>query len=122
MVKKYADISALTKDVDLKDISAVLSKYEQLHLLTEELKKYLRELEDVTKVFMKERKWTTFTDQTTKIAVTIKNEEKKSIDIKMLEVVVNEEQMSKIIKKNKKEIIEIITKDKLARLKNYGKK
>lgn len=122
MVKSYVDISEMTKDTDIKDISSVLAKYEEIHLLTEELKKYLRELEDITKVFMKERKWTTYADQTTKVTVSIKNEEKKSIDIKMLEVVVTEEQISKIVKKNKKEIIEIITKDKLERLKQYGKK
>ena len=122
MGKQYADISDLKEGVDFEDISSVLSKYEEIHLLHLALSDYLKELEDVTKMFMNERKWTTYTDKNTKVAVTLKNTETKTVDMKMLKVIINEEQISKIVRKDKKSKIEIVTKDSIARLKNYGKK
>ena len=121
MGKPYVDISEITKDINIEDISSVLKKYEEIHLLDVALKKYLKELENMIKLFMKERKWNRYKDKSTKISVELDSIEDRTVDVKMLKVIVTEEQMSKLVKKKMKERIEIITKDKLARLVNYGK-
>ena len=121
MVKQYVDISEMKKNVNLEDISSILSKYEDIHLLSISLKKYMHELENNVKLFMKERKWTKYTDKPTKISVELESMEEKTVDVKMLKVIITDEQMSKVVKKKSNERIEIITKDKLARLVDYGK-
>lgn len=121
MRKKYVDIEPLVQGIDFNDISSILAKYEELHLLKEELVLFLTELEKDINKFMKERKWTTYKDEKTNVFVNIDSREKEVVDEKMLRVLLNEENISKVIRKVKEDKFSIITKDKFERLKKYGK-
>jgi hypothetical protein len=83
---------------------------------------FLKELEGSVSIFMKERKWTTYKDKETNIPVNIEQVESRVVDQKMLQVLLNEEQISRVVRKKKEEKISILTKDKIERLKKYGKR
>ena len=121
MRKKYVDIEALTQGVDYNDISSILAKYEEMHLLSEEIKLFLKELEKDVRAYLRERKWTDYHDEKTGIGVNIGSVEDQEVDEKMLRVLLNDEQVAKVLTKVKQDTMSIITKDKLERLKKYGK-
>lgn len=121
MVKKYEHIEGLIQDLNKDSISSVLKKYQEAHTLINELNLFIKELEDVCKVFLKTRKWTSYKDKNTKMFISIDNIETQKIDHKLLKMLLNEEQLSKVTKKVKEEKVTVITKDRLARLKQYAK-
>jgi hypothetical protein len=116
------EVEVLLEGLDENNITSVLNKWNEITTV----RKKLDELEDMlkskVKVFMKEHKWDRYTDNDSKISVTITEQKKEKVDIEMLKQILNEGQLAQIISITTFEKMLILTPESRERLKNYVRK
>lgn len=122
MVKDDMNVEILFEDFDDTDLGEVLRKYNEVSMLKNVLVEKLEILKNKIKLILKERSWNSFTDEKSKISVSVSSEQRESVNKKTLKMILNEEQYNKVITKTSFEKIMIITPKDRARLDKYARK
>jgi len=122
MIEKDADVEILFDDLDETDLGSLLKTYNEINLIKKAIEEKTEILKTKVKIFLKEKKWTQFKDEASKISVTITTQQRESVNKKTLKMILNDEQYNKVVTKTSFEKMLIITPKDRARLNKYGKK
>jgi len=119
---KESNCDILFADLVEGDIGSILRVYDQANTLNKQIEEKLEMLRDKLKVALKERKWDSFTDDKSKVSVSLSMQQRESVNKKALKMLLNEEQYNQVITKTSFERLLIVNQKDRERLKQYGKK
>lgn len=119
---KDTNVDILLEGLDDTDIGSLLRIYNDVNNVQKAIKDKIEMLSNKIKMSLKERKWDSFTDDESKISVSISFQSKQSVNKKALKMLVNDEQYNQIVTQTSHEIMLVITPKDRERLKKYGKK
>jgi hypothetical protein len=116
------DIEILLEGLDDGNISSILKKYNEIHTMKSKLEDVEEMLKTKVKIFLKERFWNKYLDETSKISLTLTTESREVIDRKILKSMLSTEQLSHIIKVEQHEKLLILTPEARERMRSFVKK
>jgi len=116
------DIEILLEGLDEGNITSILKKWNEIS----SMKKKLEDVEDMLKtkikIFLKERFWNKYLDDTTMISLTLTTEQREIIDKKQLKLVLTDTQIAQVMRTEQHEKLMILTPEARARMRTYAKK
>jgi hypothetical protein len=116
------EVQVLLEGLDETNISSLLQKYNEVHNVKTQTEKLEAMLKDKIKVYLKEREWDQYSDQRTKISVSITTGKKQTVDKTQLKIMLTDAQMAQVIRTTTFEKMMIMTPEARARLKQYAGK
>ena len=123
MVKdKYDKIRILVDDYDKESISVTLLKLQQIQTAIKQLKDFENVLSKKVKHYMKDKGWTNYTDQDTKISVSLNTDKKKLYDDDQLSRFLSKSELAMVVHLKNVETLNIIDQDTRKRLNKLIKK
>jgi len=111
----------LLEGLDEKNITSILSRWQEVNNVLSEIQKIEESLRDKIKVYLKERKWEKYKDENTNISVTISTQKRETIDKGQLKLMLSESQYAQVLRTSTFEKVTILTPEARARLNKYAK-
>ncbi len=84
MKEKDVNVEILFEGLDETDLGSILKIYNEVNLVKKALEEKTEILKNKIKIFLKEKKWTQFKDDKTKISVTLTTQQRESVNKKTL--------------------------------------
>jgi len=121
-MKTDEEVQVLLEGLDESNISSLLQKYNEVHNVKTQIEKLELMLKDKIKVYLKEREWERYTDDRSKISVSITTGKKQTVDKTQLKIMLTDAQMAQVIRTTTFEKMMIMTPEARERLKKYAGK
>lgn len=118
---KEEEIKNLLGAMDDTNISALLVKWAELAKTRNELDALDEYLRQKVKVYLKERRWERYTDESSKIAVSITTMTRESFDKVQLRILLTDSQLASVIRTTEYEKMNITTEESRNKMKNFLK-
>ncbi len=119
IIKHVEDIDVVLEGLDETNISSILNKWKEIN----EIKRKLEQLDEMLKIkvknYLKERQWTNFKDNSTKINVSLVTQKREDIDKTQLKLILTDSQFAQVIKTTTFEKLLIITPESRERMKKF---
>ena len=119
---KRPEIEILLQDLDETDLGSLLRTYHEINTVKQYIEEEIESLRLKIKIGLKERKWETFTDDKSKISVSLSTQKRESVNKTALKMLLNDDQYNQIITTTSFEKMLIITPKDRERLKKFSKK
>lgn len=120
-IKHVEDIDVILEGLDENNISSILTKWNEIS----SIRKKLDQLEEMLKIkvknYLKERRWTSFKDDSTKINVSLITQRNEIFDKAQLKLILNDAQYAQVIKTTTFEKLIIVTPESRANMKKFVK-
>ena len=116
MGKKSDKVSVMLDGLDENDISSILSKWSEITQVKKELDELEVMLRAKVRAHLKERHWTQYKDDSTKINVSISSFKRETIDKVQLKLMVTDAQYAQVLQTKTTERLTIITPEARAKL------
>jgi len=121
IIKNVEDIDVVLEGLDETNISSILGKWKEIS----SIRKKLDQLEEMLKIkvknYLKERRWTSFKDSSTKINVLLITQRNEIFDKAQLKLMLNDAQYAQVIKTTTFEKLLIVTPESRANMKKFVK-
>jgi hypothetical protein len=121
-MSKKPEIEILLQDLDETDLGSMLRTYNEINTIKQHIENEIESLRTKIKIGLKERKWSTFMDDKSKISVSISTQKRESVNKTALKMLLNEEQYNQIITTTSFEKMLIVTPKDRERLKRFVNK
>src|SRR6056297_2090391 len=110
---KKATINVLFQDYDREDIDSVIKVLGEIKTVLQDLRKEDERLKQLVLDFLKKNNWEKYYSKQNKVSVSVITKSKEVVNKKVLNLLLNETQISNVItKKKKKELIVITDRDR----------
>ena len=116
------NVELILEGLNSANIDSILSKSIEIRQLKKQIEKYDDMLKDKLKAFLKERHWDRYVNKETKVSVSLITQERKTPDMRQLEMMLSKEEMIHAFKTTTFEKISIITPEDRERLKKHVKR
>lgn len=116
------DIEILLDGLDETNINSILLKWKEINMMKKKMEDVEEMLKSKVKIFLKERYWTTYLDDSSKITVTLSTETRETFDKKALKFILSDSQLAQVTKIEQHEKLLILTPESRDRIKAYIRK
>ena len=117
--EESSTVDILLEGLDENSVSSLLEKWGEVHKVKLEVQELEDALKDKIKAYLKERDWDRYSDDRTKISVSIKVGKKQIIDKKQLKIMLTDAQYAQVLRTTTFERTLIITPEARERMKKY---
>jgi len=114
-------VEIFLEGLDKSNITSLLTKWEEIKAVQKELEQLEEMIKTNVKIFLKERKWSRYMDDKTKISVSLDVQKRETIDNKQLKMMITDAQYAQIMHITTFEKLCMITPKIRRRLKEYAK-
>ena len=121
-IKHVEDIDVVLEGLDETNISSILTKWREISNIRKKLDQLEDMLKSKVKNYLKERSWTNYKDDSTKINVSIITEKRETFDKIQLKIMLNDAQYAQVIKTTNFEKMLITTPETREKLKQFMNK
>lgn len=106
-------------DLDETNITSLLNKWREIHTIIKDLSEKEESLKMKIKIFLKERQWTTYKDNSSGIGISIIKTETKRPDIEQLKLLLTEQQYSTVMRTQISEKMMITTAESREKMNKF---
>jgi len=118
-IKHFEDIDVVLEGLDETNISSILNKWKEVSEVKHKLDQLDEMLKTKVKNYLKEKRWTNFKDEITKINVTLISQKREDIDKTQLKLILTDSQYAQVLKVTTFEKLLIVTPESRERMKKF---
>jgi len=117
VLEKSDNIQVILEDLDDSNITSLVKKWDEINTIRKEIEKLEEVIKNKIKIFLKERKWTKYNDDETKISITLSVQKRDIVDMEQLKLVLSEVNYNTVVRTTTFEKLVIINPETRAKLK-----